>query len=236
MVAVLCEVADLPALWAARGLERRGVRVEVIGAPLLACALEWEHRIGGDGVSVSIRLADGRELSSAEPAGVLNRLSIAPSGPLEEAGGADRDYARQELHALFLSWLSALPGPVVNRPTPQGLCGHWRRPSAWAALAARAGLPVLPWRSADDSDRAPWPGVGTATVFVVGGRTIAPAGGAPEWVLASCGRLAESSGELLLALELVPLLGWAFATASVTPDLSLGGEPLLDALQAVLAA
>ena len=32
------------------------------------------------------------------------------------------------------NWLNALPGPLLNQPTPQGLCGNWRHPSAWAVL------------------------------------------------------------------------------------------------------
>jgi hypothetical protein len=141
VVVVLCEVADLPALWAARALERRGLEVEVVSAPVLSCALRWEHRVSRDGACASLQLADGRRLSSERPVGVLNRVTSVSPDRFVAVAGADRDYALQEMFALLLSVLHALPGPVVNRPTPHGLCGAWRHPSEWTALAAEVGLP-----------------------------------------------------------------------------------------------
>jgi hypothetical protein len=242
MVVVLCHVADLPALWAARGLERRGVAVEVITAPALSCALEWEYRLDGERTSVSVGLPDGRRLSSAEPVGVLNRLTAVSPERLDAVGGPDRDYALQELHALFLSWLQALPGPVVNRPTPQGLCGSWRHPSEWAVLAAQAGLEATTYRqsSFDPPDAAlEWgPALGpSVTAFVVGEQVVPSAPGVPRAVLNGCRLLGRLARETLLGVELAPSDGrWAVKGASVMPDLRLGGEALLDALEPVLAA
>ena len=245
MVWVLCEVADLPALWAARGLERRGIGVEVVSAPLLAYALQWEHRVGDDNASFSIELSDGRRLCSSESVGVLNRLSAAPTAYLDAVGSPDRDYAVQELHALFLSWLYALPGPVVNRPTPNGLSGRWRHPSEWVMLSAEAGLVAIPFRQSsedppDASMRWGWPAQGgelepRVTVFVAGEHVVASAPGIPDAVLDGCRRLGRLAGETLLGVDLVPWdSGWAVAGGSAVPDLSLGGEPLLDVLREVL--
>ena len=154
MVLVLCEESDLAALWAASRLQARGLTVEIVTGADLAAAERWEHRVGRSGVTLDLTLAGGRRLSSAEVKGGLNRLFFLPSAWLQRIGGPDRDYAIQEMHALYLSWLHALPGPLLNRPTPQGLCGNWRHPSAWAALAARAGLPVAPYRQSSDDDPA----------------------------------------------------------------------------------
>src|SRR5205807_5207597 len=120
---------------------------------VLGSALRWEHRVTSAGdASFAIDLGDGRTLSSAQRVGVLNRLSFVPTERLDRVAGADRDYAVQEMNALFLSWLHALPGPVVNRATPQGLGGNWRHRSAWTALASEVGLSAAPYRQscADD--------------------------------------------------------------------------------------
>jgi hypothetical protein len=178
-VLVLCEAHDEPALWAAAGLERRVGPVDVVTSPMFAAATTWEHRIRGDVAEFEITLADGRRISSASPRPVLNRLTFCPGDPFRAADGEDRDYALQEFHALFLSWLSAHPGPMLNRPSPQFLAGHWRHPSAWAVLAAKAGLVTPAYRHAGNGHRRgsspPSGPVGGAseTVFVVDSEVVA---------------------------------------------------------------
>jgi hypothetical protein len=239
MVMVLCEVSDIAALWAANRLRARDVPVDIVTAPVLGSALRWEHRLSADGeASVTIDLGDGRTVSNGSPGGVLNRLSFVPTERLDRVGGADRDYAVQEMNALFLSWLNAMPGPLVNRPSPQGLGGAWRHRSSWIALAGAAGLPTAPYRqsSADDpaeqwSPQPPAP----VTVFAVGERAVAPAG-TPQPLQEGCLRLAKAAGEVLLGVDFA--FGadgqLAVVNASAVPDLSRGGEPLIDALKQVL--
>jgi hypothetical protein len=235
LVLVLCEESDLAALWAASRLQARGLTVEIVTGADLAAAERWEHRVGRSGVTLDLTLAGGRRLSSAEVKGGLNRLSFLPSAWVQRIGGAYRDYAIQEMHALYLSWLHALPGPLLNRPPPQGLCGNWRHPSAWAALAARVGLPVAPYRQSSDDDPAElWQPVKVppaATGFVVGQRVIAPSEVPAHWHEA-CRCLARVAGATLLGIDFAPGAqdGWEFSGASVMPDLVRGGEPLTDAL------
>jgi len=243
MIFVFCEVFDAAALWTADRLHGRGYEVAVVTAPALEAATRWEHRISSSGAaSVEIELADGRRLSSREPVGVLNRLAFVPTARLDALGGADRDYAVQEMNAFFLSWLHALPGPVLNRPKPQGLGGNWRHPSAWAVLAGRAGLSLVPYRQSCESDPdaawLPQRPPEAVTVFVVGShRSVAPPD-VPETVREGCLRLAAAAGEALLGIDLVPQngsdVGWAFLGASPRPDLSLGGEGIVDALAEAL--
>ena len=136
---VLCASTDVSALWAAQGLNARGLEpLEVVSAEMLAQSQRWEHRVGAKGVTIDITQADGRRLRSDTVRGVLNRLVSVPYAPLLLAHPADRDYASQELTAFFLSWLYALSLPVINRPTPQGLAGQWRHRSEWLWLAAQA--------------------------------------------------------------------------------------------------
>lgn len=237
---VFCEVADLSALWAAGRLQARGVLVDIVTAPVLGSALRWDHRLSKDGeASVAIDLGDGRTITSSNPVGVLNRLAFVPTERLDKVGGADRDYAVQELNALFLSWLNAMSGPVVNRATPQGLGGAWRNRSAWLARAAAAGLPTRPFRQSSDDDpmaelkRPPPPAL--ATAFVVGSRVVAPM--IPLGALeAGCRRLVEAGRETLLGVDLAPGAGGRLEVVNIsaTPDLMRGGEPLIDALAEVL--
>lgn len=247
LVLVLCDPFDLPALWAADRLERRGMAVEVVAGSTIGDALSWEHRVGTDGVaSVEIGLADGRRISGTEPCGVLNRLTVAPTGRVQAVGGTDGDYAIQEMSALFLSWLAALPGPVVNRPSPQGLGGHWRHPATWAVLAGQAGLSAPPYRrNGDDSpteaalppafrtggDGEPGWRLPAVTAFVVGDEVVTPSPLPPE-VRDGCRRLARLSGDTLLGADFQPGAdgGWELVNASATPDLRLGGEPLVEVL------
>lgn len=242
-IVVLCDLADLAALWAARGLSARGYGVEVISAPLLASALSWEHRLGHEPASLAITLHGGRRLTSDQPIAVLNRLTVVPRERLDAVAGPDRDYALQELQAFFLSWLHALPGPVVNRPSPQALSGHWRHPSQWSLLAAEAGLATAPYRQASSDPpelAAAWPHPqkapgGRTTVLVVGERVIPQADGVPESTLDCCLRLRQLAGETILGVDLALSNGiWTLAGVSLTPNLSLGGEPVLNALESVL--
>jgi hypothetical protein len=236
LILVLCEIDDRPALWAADRLKARGLEVEIVTAPVLGCALRWEHRLSRTGeASVDVELADGRTISSRRPAAVLNRLSFVPTQRLNAVGGADRDYAVQEFNSFFMSWLHALPGPVINRPTPQGLGGNWRHRSVWAALAGEVGIPAVPYRQtcADDPDSgwfAPSSPL-TTTVFVIGKTVVAPPIVGAD-LRAGCLRLAKTARETLLGVELVPGQNHSFQlmTASPVPDLTHGGEPLIDAL------
>src|SRR5215471_12436794 len=207
----------------------------------LAAAGRLEHRVGGRGAAFELELADGRRLSSRTVKGLLNRLSFLPSACLRRMGGPDRDYAVQEIYALYVSWLHSLAGPLLNPPTPQGLCGNWRHPSSWTALAVQAGLAAVPYRqSSKDDPTALWQGVADpapATVFVVGDRIVMPAA-VPRRLDEACRRLACAAGVNLLGIDLS--LGadgqWRFAGASVMPDLMRGGEPVMDALAELFRA
>jgi hypothetical protein len=233
---VVCEESDLAAAWAASCLHSRGLTAEIVTGADLAAAERWEHRVGRSGATLALTFAGGEHrLCSRDVRGVLNRLPFLPSAWLQRIGGLDRDYAIQEMHALYLSWLHALPGPLLNRPTPQGLCGNWRHPSAWAVLAAHAGLPVAPYRQSSEDDPAelwqPASAPPAATVFVVGERVIAPPV-VPTQQHEACRRLSRAAGATLLGIDFAPGAegGWEFSGASVIPDLVRGGEPLADAL------
>ena len=238
MILVLCEEHDLAAFWAADRLRERGSMVEILTDTDLANVRCWDHRLGRTGVHLRLQLANGRHVCGDEGTSVLNRLSYLPSAWLRQIGGDDRDYAVQEMYAFYLSWLHCLRGPLVNPPAPQGLCGNWRHPSVWAALAGSAGLPTPLYRQSntDDPDACwklnqPAP----ATLFAVDDRVV-DSSGLPESLHPACLRLARAAGCRLLGIDFDrdACGGWHFSRATVMPDLMRGGNPLIEALTEAL--
>jgi hypothetical protein len=235
LVLILCEETDMAAAWAAGRLRQRGLATDVVTGADLAVAGRLEHRVGRSGTTFELALAGGRRLSGASVKGLLNRLSFIPAACLRRIGGPDRDYAIQEIYALYLSWLHALPGPLLNPPAPQGLCGNWRHPSSWIALAVEAGLPAAPYRQSSRDDPNPlWQGLAApapATVFVVGERVV-PHPAVPRGLDEACRGLARAAGVNLLGIDFAPAPDgqWRCTGASVMPDLMRGGEAVVDAL------
>lgn len=186
-------------------------------------------------------LPDGRQVRSQDVCGVLNRISFIPSGSLLLIHPSDRHYVTHELQAFFLSWLHALPGPVLNRPTPLGLSGQLRHASEWVWLASQAGLPNWGYRQTSHDPPLQWtahlrlaPGIPVTTLVVAGGVVTGPP--APAYIQAGCRRLSQLSDTALLGVDFAvgPDDVWTFAGVSTCPDLRLGGAPLLDALAAAL--
>ena len=239
---LLCSENDTSALWAREGLRRRGLLpLELVTAESLLQGCTWEHRVGIAGASIVITLADGRVINNETVRGTLNRLTHVPMRSL--TGAPDHDYAAQEYAAFFMSWLYALPQPVINSTAIQGLSGAWRHASEWVSLAAQAGLPTPLYRqtSEDTIDerremRTLFPAGSPTTLFItVGDRVVGPP--LPSEIRAGCLRLAKLAQTRLLGIELAAgnsANSWVFAGATPAPDLRVGGEPLLDALAAEL--
>lgn len=238
MFLVLCEPSDAAAAWAHEGLAARGLQpVERVTSADLAYA-RWVHRVGAAGASVEIALPDGRTIRGSEVRGTLNRLLYAPRDPLVLVEPSDRDYVVQELSAFYMSWLRSLPGPMLNRATPQSLCGRVRHISEWMWLAGRAGLPVNDYSQSSAAAPAEYalharvPGAphSLQTAIVVKGEVFGPA--ADNGVAGGCARLAELADAPLLGVELavMPDGTHRFAGATSCPDLRIGGESMLDRL------
>jgi hypothetical protein len=238
---VLSDSSDPSAAWARHGLRLRGLDpIELVTADRLVSGALWSHRIDGDGARFEILLADGRRISSNRVRGALNRIVAVPPEALAGAAAEDRDYALQELTAFFMSWLHALPGPVLGRPTPQGLSGRWRHVSEWVWLAAAAGLRTPAYHQGSHNGAgwqepalAPF-GAPRRTVLVAGSRAVAS--DAPATVLEGCLRLSRLADAELLGVDFTwnRSDGWTFVGASPYPDLRPGGEQFLDALASIL--
>lgn len=237
---VLCEANDAPAHWAFDGLRKRGLLpLELITSEDLARPARWEHYVSTSEVYVSVQLHDGRTISSPAICGALNRLVMAPLATVPDVVPDDQSYACQELAAFFLSWLNALPGPLLNRPTAVDLSGNSCVESEWVRMAQQSGLPTAPyfessarWRqnaphaTSDTVPRREW-------VFVIRDKSIGR--DLPAHIQKGCVRLAEVVSVDLLGVELAlnEKGEWTFQTATVRPDLRLGGQALLDALACI---
>ncbi|SFK05136.1 hypothetical protein [Methylocapsa palsarum] len=241
MILVLCDEADHSAFWAAEALRARGLSPLLLTGADFAAVTRWRHSVGAAGADCELHFKGGGRLRGKETGGVLNRLSFVPAAWRRSIGGPDCEYALQEMFAFYLSWLHALPGPKLNPPTPQGLGGNWRHPSAWAALASAAGLPVAPYRqTSEDDPAAPWrrqAGPAAATLHVVGSRVVGP-GELVRSYKESCLRLARAAGATLLGVEFARDVdaAWRMTRASVTPDLAGGGADLADSLAEALTS
>jgi hypothetical protein len=236
---VLCDAEDRSALWAYRRLQARGLApLELVTGEMLAFSQTWEHRLGKAGATFDIALADGRHLRRDEVRGVLNRLRGLPTAHLVRASSVDRDYATQELFALVLSCLQALPN-VVNRASPQAFSGQWLPRAQWLLLAAQAGMLTVPF-SQTDAEPADASRIGhhrwslhrpTAAVLVLGGRVLGRT--VPPEVVGGCRRLAALAGATLLGVDLLAdgAGGWAVTGVNSFPDLLFGGEDFIDELE-----
>ena len=240
---MLAEPGDDAAVWAAEGVQQRGVGpVLVVSGQELVAWTAWEHRLDQGGVRTRLRLPDGVEVQETQLRGVVNRLSGFYLPPAGVASSGDGDYAACERNALLLSWLVSLRCPVFNRPSPIGGLGGYRSLGGWRHLAHRAGLRLLPLIQSSDRPEEAGDGWGTGagqhcTVFVVAGQVIAD--GDEQWdqaTKAGCARLAQLVGPGVLAVQFVcpggqdPLFCWATQQG----DLRLGGSPLLDILASEL--
>jgi hypothetical protein len=238
MLLVLCDRSDDAALWAYERLVDRGIwPVECVTAECLPYA-RWVHRVGRNKASVDVVLPDGRSIRSEEVYGTLNRLLFVPQNGLALIRPSDREYVGQELAAFFSSWLHCLPGPMLNRGTTHCFSGRIRHVSEWVALAGRCSLPVNEYRYGGTPDpngyslhaKLPDAGVPARSVTVVDDTVLGE--GVPDDIAAGCRRLAAASRLRILGADFaVNALGqWILAGVSSSPDLRLGGEPLIDCL------
>jgi hypothetical protein len=243
---VLCSAADASAVWAYERLRARGrAPVGLLFVEALAgSAVRWEHRVGAGGAAtVTLTTAEGLVVRGADLGAVLNRVASPPLAALAAAADEDREYARNELSAFAASWLRALSATVVNAPDPHGLCGRWRRPLEWRALAAQAGFACAPLTLAsadpDGVDRADGDaGEPGATLLAVDGRILHPA--VPAAAQQACARLTRRCGTRVLGVRFEgpdPAgRGWRVLGATPFPDLSFAGEAGVAALEQALAA
>lgn len=102
--------------------------------------LGWSFRPGYP--TRSAAYVANRKVRLDEVSGVLCRLAWVHESDLPHVTSQDRVYVAAELSAFLLAWLTDLPCRVVNRATPQCLCGPGWRHEQWILTAASLGIPV----------------------------------------------------------------------------------------------
>ena len=238
---VFCSLNDAAAVWAYQGLCRSGLSpVHLIAVESLSYCSSWNHRLKATGDSTSFTLPDGRVIESQSVRGTVNRVLAPATIQLTAAVPEDRGYAAQEMFSFYVSWLKTLPTPILNAPTPQGLCGRWRHLSEWIWLATQAGLQTPRFRmSSRDASGAgqhtPMPAGQTVKTAVVV-RDAVFGMDLPSAVTASCVRLAELAELETLGIDFYYGENgeWTFASATPMPDFRLGSWPLIEKLSHIL--
>ena len=140
---VLGDGSTLQFLRGGRRTGRLDERPEEAGvAPRELSRPGWRLRLGQPGQT---RAAVGDRLISADEIEAMASL-LSWVGPYEltDVVEPDREYVASEMTAFLLAWLSELPCPVVDRPTPQSLAGCGRWPAEWAELAHSVGVRADP--------------------------------------------------------------------------------------------
>lgn len=85
-------------------------------------------------------VASGIQRPIATLCGVVVRRPAVVAEELPWIAPEDRHYVAAEINAFLVAWLSALPCPVLNRPTATSLCGPAWSQTYWQVAAARAGI------------------------------------------------------------------------------------------------
>src|SRR5439155_2268431 len=171
------------------------------GVALLTCSdlslAGWRH--APNNVQMSQAVIAGQLVPAEKITGVFTRLPCVYEQELGHIAPADRAYVAAEMTAFLTAWLSALPCPVLNRPTPTCLSGLNWRPEQWDHAAADLGIPVRTVRRevAQPAGVLPrTPGRPQATVTIVGHRWF---GAVHDTLTAYARRLAVRAGVKLLA-------------------------------------
>lgn len=177
----------------------------------------WRHYEAAERPSVAV--IAGRKIPIRGISGVITCLPRVTELELLHIAPDDRGYVAAEMTAFLLAWLTELPCPVMNRPSPMSLVGPFWRREQWADLAAKAGLSVSPIFRQVSLEHAANSGIpSTVPVTVVGSRV---AGNAHRRVLDGARRLARAAGVEILTVgvsEAGP--AGAFVSAEPAPDLS----------------
>jgi hypothetical protein len=238
---ILCSRDDPAAIWAWGGLRQlANTSVELLFTEELAFSPLFDHHLDGRGARVRIGVSEHRWIESSQVTGVLNRVVSPPRQQLERVATADLAYAEAEIQAFYLSWLSAFPGNVINRPHPFGLAGPWFHASEWFLRAARAGLPVKTYRqsSLDTVQPACCRAQPHGSMHHIVAFSDAVFGlDLPEPIQIACSRLVRASPAKMLGIDFCRTSsdGYQFVSATPLPHLMVGGKPLLNRLAKMLA-
>ena len=100
----------------------------------------WRHR--PDAPLAGEAVVSGRVVAVRDIRAVVTTLEAVTVADLPHIVQADQAYVASEMRAFLLAWLSALPGRVLNPPTPWSLAGCGWPQERWRLAAASLGIPT----------------------------------------------------------------------------------------------
>lgn len=232
---VIASSRDVSARWAYDRLSRLDLaQIEYVTDADLVDAI-WQHEVSDDGCRTILTLSDGRQIDTSQVSGVLNRFTHIPADMVAKVTPDDREYARQELYALVLSWLHSFEGHVLNPPDAMGLCGAWRADAEWAMLAHDVDIPSLPLNCGEQGGgwlSYPSMAISPPAVVVIGDDVFSRED-IDESISDKCRALTQRANTPILGLYFVDDL---LNGATPLPDLRAGGDELIESIAHSLAA
>jgi hypothetical protein len=166
----------------------------------------WLYRPGRSDEGRAI--VGGRPVATNQISGVATLLCTVGEDELVRIVAAERAYVAAEMTAFLVAWLTELPCPVVNRPTPGCLMGPSWSPERWRVASIRAGCRLAKPRAGRG---------GGITLTVVGETCVGD--GDPNLGRATR-RLAREAGVECLAVTFTgPEPDAGFVAASLAPDI-----------------
>ena len=117
-------------------------RVAFLNDKELSVGTGWSYTHDNNITRTTLRLRDGRCVTSDDITAVFNRLRYLDSANFVTFDVRDREYGVGEMFALLLSWLTSLRCPVVNRAGVRGFSYSNRTILEWFKLAGEVGLPT----------------------------------------------------------------------------------------------
>jgi hypothetical protein len=173
-------------------LSQRGWRYDP-QAPLAGCAV-----------------VAGRAVAAADIRGAVTALQTVTVADIPHIVSADRAYVANEMRAFMVSWLQALPCPMLNRPTALSLAGCAWGPERWSLAASSLGIPAV----SSPVDGTLLPHDAHSVTFVGGEVLDAPSARVAGWVR----RLARAAATNTLVARFLDGARPRFAGASILPD------------------
>ena len=142
---LLTEPLDTSADWLVVALaQRTGERVLHLTSEDLHTATITAHDTTDHDGWLRLRTLDGRSFDSRAVRGVINRLQALPPGLASRLQLTHQDRMVRTFASPVLRWLNECEGPVLNRPTANGLSGDYRTREDWMAMADRIGFMSAP--------------------------------------------------------------------------------------------
>lgn len=226
MIVFLCDPTDVMARpFVAELRHRHGLAAQIVTPQELVYAPDMQHLLGDAEVYSGVTLKAHGTLDSVSITGLVNRVDFLPDAHLATVNATDRTYIQQELLAIWSSWISALPCPVLNRPTAISIAGPLYHPAIWHHYAAAVGLPVAQMIYDTDLPDPVTPAPVHSAIVCLG--TCYSASLSPD-LFGACCELAAYAG-----LDMVELFfgseprGTVFSYASPIPDLSHANADLI---------